>query len=483
MINSLTSAQVETICFVKEQFKEDGHIFTSTVADLVAEDFNGDSRPDIVSIVYEDIELWVNVDGYFPAHVELVAGLVAGTRMSAADLENDRDLDIVFTEMGDPGITVGQVSILINDGTGNFTHEVIDPYYIGAQAVSIVDLDRDGDQDIVVTGVYQFGLVWCDTSWYENTGNLHFTKHVFDSYLQGASDLDVGDVDGDGDYDILWGDVSAYRFCWFENDGNQNFTLQPIDIDQDNIKFCSLIDLNQNSSLDILLTTEDPEELLFLENDGNQNFTSNLICSGYEYPKRPSAVDLDADGDIDIINAYYSEEHDFVWWENDGEEHFTLRIIEPFFNQTCSHRTADINNDGRLDVIAGNGRGGLAWWENQPHIGVDLSMPAHHFRPGNTCSLNASVFNHTPDDLGELPMFILMEYTGQFWFYPAWTEEIQFEWVNVTTGFQEMPIVDPFTWPEGAGSGSGLYFYGLFTKPDLSKLYGVIDWWNVSWSE
>ena len=114
---------------------------------------------------------------------------------------------------------------------------------------------------------------------------------------------------------------------------------------------------------------------------------------------------------------------------------------------------------------------------------MDISMPSHHFEPGDTCWLNTRVFNHSGEELGYLPMFVAMGYAGEYWFYPSWDQEIKLGWVNVTTGFQEMSIINPFTWPPDAGSGSGLYFYGLFTKPDLSKLYGVLDVWDVSWGE
>ena len=159
-------------------------------------------------------------------------------------------------------------------------------------------------------------------------------------------------------------------------------------------------------------------------------------------------------------------------------------VLEYDFSRASSAvRTIDVNSDGAKDVVIGNTRGGLAWWENQPHIGVDLEMPAHHFTPGTNCGLTATVFNHNPDYTGDLPMFIMLEAAGNYWFYPNWTFDLQYQTVTVSPGENELTIFDPFTWPTGCGTASGIFFYSLFTKPDFSMLMGTIDIWEFGWGE
>jgi len=450
---------------------------------IAIKDMNGDGLKDIISMDPVHIDLWLNKNGSFADKEISPHDLNLSGNFVISDFNGDTFPDIAYTEEGQPLYTDGRVAMLINNGSAEFTYLEIDPVYTGARPIRAVDMDRDGDMDIVVSAVYQFGLLECDTIWYENRGNLQFESHLIDQYLQGAIDIDVGDIDQDGDIDILWGDVNASHFCWLENDGNQNFTRVPIDIKHDTIHSSILSDVDLDSYPDIVLSTTNPRELVLMRNQHDGTFERNLVSESLENLKPPITYDIDNDGDIDIINACLSETNDFMWWENDGNLNFTMRVIEPFFDQTLSYCPVDFNDDGMPDILAGNGFGGIAWWENQPHVGIDLEMPAHHFTPGSNCGLTATVFNHSPGGAGPLPMFIMLEVAGNYWFYPSWTPDIQYEFVAVPPGESLHTIFDPFTWPSGCGAASGVYFVSLFTKPDFSMLMGVIDTWAFSWGE
>jgi hypothetical protein len=122
-------------------------------------------------------------------------------------------------------------------------------------------------------------------------------------------------------------------------------------------------------------------------------------------------------------------------------------------------------------------------------LGVTLEMPAHTFRPGDTCSLTAYVCN--PDTpLTDVPLVVLRDAFGAFYFYPSWCRYPQcYNWNLIDfviipvleTGQREMEIIPAFTWPSGVGEASGLYFYAAMT--DFQELIGEMGSWEFAYTE
>ena len=120
------------------------------------------------------------------------------------DLNSDGHLDFIAL--------IGQehevIEAFLNDGTGNFTTEVIyrapDPAY-GSSGIELIDFDRDGDIDVLYTNGDSFDRgpkPYHSVQWLENRGEYPFTHHPI-SRMPGVLNAKAGDFDGDGDLDVV----------------------------------------------------------------------------------------------------------------------------------------------------------------------------------------------------------------------------------------------------------------------------------------
>jgi hypothetical protein len=228
------------------------------VADARAADFDGDGDLDIsvAGFGYDDGETsWLeNLGGWtFQQHV--LQRLAGGINAVPADINGDGAPDIVALISQE----FEEIWAFLNDGRGGFTPSLIwgatNPDF-GSSWLSMRDLDRDGDLDILYANGDAFEYAppnsrpWQGVQWLENTAPRRgdpsgppapaaprppaFELHRI-ADLQGATSPESVDLDGDGDLDVLlvtanndWDDPRAPSLLWLENDGRMQFTLRGI---------------------------------------------------------------------------------------------------------------------------------------------------------------------------------------------------------------------------------------------------------------
>ena len=241
------------------------------------------------------------------------AGLDVGgySTPSFVDLDGDGDDDIVSGEAD------GTFRFYSNDGSNNFTLQTggnspLDGFDVGFSSTSsFVDLDGDGDLDLVsgeADGVFNF---------YRNDGS-NFTEvtggnNPLDGFYAGFySAPSFVDLDGDGNLDLISGAIAG-TFRFYSNDGSNNFTLQtggnnPLDgFDVGDNSTPSFVDLDGDGDLD-LVSGATTGTFIFYRNDGS-NFTlqtgGNNPLDGFDVGgnSTPSFVDLDGDGDADLVSG------------------------------------------------------------------------------------------------------------------------------------------------------------------------------------
>lgn len=177
--------------------------------------------------------------------------------------------------------------------------------------------------------------------------------------LAGLSmDAKAGDVDGDGDTDLVvameWAPVQVLL-----NDGRGRFTADPSRIPQTthDHEEAALADLDGDGDLDLAIVSEDDRTAELWLNDGRGRFAvaafeaaSGAVGNGI------IAVDVDADGDLDLVAANADGDRLLL---NDGRGRFALASASQWpalADETRKVGLGDIDSDGDLDLYLANTR-------------------------------------------------------------------------------------------------------------------------------
>lgn len=288
------------------------------------------------------------------------------------DLDGDGDLDILSLQYSeDYSYDTGPISIKYQQNVGTnteaeFSLPYTDQFNLSLQPIEgcefsltiaididAVDLDGDGDYDVVLSAIYSECYSYTKTGpeavylnnlylWIENIGtgtSPEFTAPSINPFgIQPPTEsnpswegvllgTDFVDIDNDGDFDIL----SGYSFYDEESGAYSNeFVFQ------------------RNSGTDLNPNFDAPEY---------NPFNIQPIAFDYGYSSDIQFVDVDQDGDLDFFTASY--ENSIVYYENTGDVNapvFSLPAPAPFnldnsmgwiFFDFC-----DIDNDGDVDFFS-----------------------------------------------------------------------------------------------------------------------------------
>jgi hypothetical protein len=236
------------------------------VADARPGDFDGDGDLDIVAAIFGGWTVGRLVWFEQVAPLQFVEHLVheanGGIHVPVEDIDGDGDLDFfaVVSQHHE------EVLAFLNDGSGHFEARVLwkAPHPLwGSSGITPADLDGDGDTDLVYTNgdAHDMDVAakpYHGVQWLENRGGLEFVYHDI-TRLYGAYGSSTGDLDGDGDLDIVvtsqlneWADDTAESLIWLENDGSGAFTRRLIARFPHELVTSAIADLNFDGKADVL---------------------------------------------------------------------------------------------------------------------------------------------------------------------------------------------------------------------------------------
>ncbi|MDO8335777.1 MAG: FG-GAP-like repeat-containing protein, partial [Candidatus Saccharibacteria bacterium] len=229
----------------------------------------------------------------------------------------------------------------------------------GASSVFTVDVDSDGDMDIISGSTSDFTV-----RWYENNGSESFTAHNVYVGTAGVYSVGAADFDGDGDIDIISASYGDDTIRWYENNGSESFTARIVYAAADGADTVYAADIDSDGDIDIVSGAQSDNTVRWHSNNGTGSFTTYSVYSAALIVTSVYAADIDGDLDMDILSASFSD-GDIRWYENNGAEAFTVHTIFGSASYAFSVYAADVDSDGNMDVLSASSNDNtIRWYKN-----------------------------------------------------------------------------------------------------------------------
>ncbi|MFY0685273.1 MAG: T9SS type A sorting domain-containing protein [Balneola sp.] len=369
--------------FIKHVIAQEDKVQRTYVADI-----DGDGDQDILFSGETDGEIaWYENDGSenFTRH-SVITGLDDPLGVYAQDMEGDGDIDLYSASEGN-----NTISWYENDGSENFTAHNVTTTALGAIGVTAIDVDGDSEIDLVPVNSGESGACSeCKLSWYKNDGSENFTEQTVstNSKLKKQAAVQPIDMDKDGDIDLIVAVGTYDKVSFMENDGNENFTEQILTSNFDDPSSIKVVDSDGDGDLDIFVASYSKDNIGWLENKGNGSYTNQSIDSTVDGPNGIEVADFNGDSKLDIAAPLKGDDK-AVWYEQivpkPSFPNFKQNDIATFTNGSGEFdiQSIDLDFDGDMDfVVQSQNNNELSWYENNgstvfTHHSIAVEYNAH----------------------------------------------------------------------------------------------------------
>jgi len=302
-------------------------------------DIDNDGDMDAIGDTHynDEIDSYENNNSEFISPKKLIEGFsVKPDRVFRLDLDNDGEKDIITVINNSTYIRLYNK---LSEYKGVFPKSrQINTINSNIQSVTFSDIDQDNDIDFLVTSMNDNTIVW-----YENDSQGFFTSHIIstDNEIAWVKNSTIVDIDSDGDFDIIVASDGNDGVFLYENNGKQTFTMHTI-FEETGSEDIYPIDMDGDGDMDIVTTSNYSTH--WLENKGSLAFVPHRIY-GEASAYKVLASDIDQDGDVDIIECIYGT---LFMFEQEGNR-FNKNLIGNDCSRYIEIK--DIDNDGDMDIF------------------------------------------------------------------------------------------------------------------------------------
>jgi hypothetical protein len=247
----------------------------------------------------------------------------------------------------------------------------------------VIDMDADGDLDVVSTTNEHPGPFVSEVAWFKNNLNEGSPWETFiigsssaeDDPISDINGVAVADIDNDDHYDVvvgrgrvgsanLGGDV-----YWFKGPDNTSGEWQRflVSSDADNSYYkMYTMDVDKDGNEDIIAGGSQGS-IIFL-NPGSPDDEA-AVWEKTPLPEGTGSAlyldDVNGDGNTDIINSFLHGNVSWIEIVLDGEEiSFNRTIIDDDLDKAFDVNCMDVNGDSKKDVLVSTiNAPGLYWYE------------------------------------------------------------------------------------------------------------------------
>jgi outer membrane protein assembly factor BamB len=227
---------------------------------------------------------------------------------------------------------------------------------------SVGDLNGDGYLDIVLAKGRHWPL---HNRILFNDGQGNFEARNLGSQPDRSYAAVLGDIDNDGDLDIVVSNDKPDEKVAYKNDGKGNFSIDRSWGDASwNTRNIALADLNGDGFLDLIVANRKSSSYVILNNGKGTFLKENTIVVPSESATTIVAADFDRDGFVDLAVPHRDGGTSRILFNDDKLSFQRAIAYGPAKASTRACAAGDFNGDGTMDLIAGDDRLGTTLYIN-----------------------------------------------------------------------------------------------------------------------